>query len=126
MLLKLTFSFILSEILLEFILDFNNGLVHLFLLLGLIVSQLGLDFVELVSKLLAFETARIQASSKQLVLLGLILLHHIFHALHLVLQLVNHAADFFAGGSLFFEHVLQVSASLEGASDLLLKYGVLL
>ena len=94
LLLKLTLGLILSEILLELILDFNNDLVHLGLLLGLVVSQLCLNFVELVGKLLAFETACVQASSKQLVLLSLILLHHVFHALHLVLKLIDHANDF--------------------------------
>lgn len=124
--LKFALCLVLGQFVLQFLLDFENYFVHLLLFLVLVVAKLTLDFIELFSKLLAFLSAGIQSAGKQLVLSGLVLLHHVLNVLHLVLQFVDQAIDLLTLSSLLFEHVTNVGTLVVGTVDLLLQHSVLL
>jgi len=124
--LELIFGIHLGEVFLELLLDVLDGIIHFLLLLGLIVYELLFDLVELVGKLLALLAAGVQSTGQELVLACLILLHHVFHVLHLVLKLVDHVINFSAISSLLFEDVAHSSALVVCTINLLLQYCVLL
>jgi len=73
-----------------------DGFVHLSLLLSLVVTDLVLNLGELLSKLLALLTPGIETTGQKFVLAALILLHHVFHSLNLVLEFTDKAFDFLA------------------------------
>lgn len=124
--LLLAFCLVLGKILLELILDLLDDFIHLSLLFSLVIAKLNLHLVKLLGKLLPLLAPGIESASQELVLATLILLHHVFHSLNLVLEFTDKAFDFLAGGTLLLEQVLEVGATIVSTGDLLLKNGVLL
>lgn len=122
----LSFFINCSKVILELLLDLKYSLVHLLLLLDLILLELLLHLLKFLTKLLSLHTACIKPPCEELVLPGLILLHHVFNRLNLVLELVDETSDLFALSSLLTEHVVQVLTAVKCASNLLLQHGVLL
>lgn len=124
--LEVFLSLHLQEVFLKLLLDLLNSFIHLLLLFYFIVSQLLLNFVKLLSKQLTLLSAGIKSTSEKFILAGLVLFHHIFNALHLVLQFIDHTSNFFAFSALFLENVTHRGTLVMSAVDLLLENGVLL
>lgn len=120
------FSFIRSQVFLQLALDLCHGIIHLLLLLRLDVRDVFLDFIKRLNDLLALLATGIKLASKKLILTGLILLHNVFNILHLVLQLIDQASDFFTTCTLFLEDVSHCGTLVVSAVDLLLKHSILL
>ena len=119
-------SLIRSQVFLELFLDLQYNIVHFLLLIRLNGRDVLRHIVQLLNDLLALLAASVKLAGKQLVLARLVLLHHVFNILHLVLQLVNKAIDFITASSLLLENVPHGSTLVVGAIDLLLEHSVLL